>query len=172
MPFKNRTALMCATAVMASAGCGSSGTATLSTSDAAASGTVTSTPKRSSASLTSGELLAKGNAICQKLEHERAAYPIRTAADFARVGPAIAALDRAAAAKMAELTAPPSMSHDWTEIVSLNNMIATDAAKVAESAKASNPTEASRYLAESGPQQAQLSAIYKHDGFTACEDKS
>ena len=95
----------------------------------------------SSAALTRSELIARGDAICRRINAKIRATKVSTAQDYARVAPPLAAYEQTAVIEMRKLTPPASIANGWRQIVSGAQMLANGTTKLGEYAQTSNPFE-------------------------------
>jgi hypothetical protein len=122
-----------------------------------------------SKALSLSDLIARGDAICQRLNAEfSAAPPVRGPQDIARISPQRAAMERTVAAELSRLTPPSSITRDWQQIIAYRRMLAEDTIKLGEYAKANNIEGMRLVFYSSVSLQERLLATGKHDGFTNC----
>jgi hypothetical protein len=74
--------------------------------------------------LSRSELLAKGDAICYRLNARRSSLKLERPQDYERIVPPLAAYELAAANEMGQITPPASMANDWQEMVAGSHTIA------------------------------------------------
>jgi hypothetical protein len=98
----------------------------------------TSSSTESTGQLTRSQLIAKADAICQAVNAKRASITIKTAQDFARSVPKLAADEHAAVEEMRKLTPPASMTNSWRQIVDSAQTIAYVTGRYRTYAQASN----------------------------------
>jgi hypothetical protein len=118
-------AILTASALTA-AGCGESTKPTSQTTQAAvtAQTTANTTAAKPSGPLNRTELIAKGDAICYRLNARRSATTIGRPQDYERVVPALAAYELAAVNEMSQLTPPQSMKRYWQQMLTGSRAIA------------------------------------------------
>jgi hypothetical protein len=92
--------------------------------------------------LTRSELIARGDAICRRINAKISTITVSSAQDYARLAPPLAAYEQTAVAEMRKLTPPASMANDWKQIVTGAQMLADGTAKLGEYAQTSNPFQA------------------------------
>ncbi len=160
--------------VLAAAGCGSStkDSSATSTTTAATSTSATqqsaATSQPSGPQLTHAQLVAKGDAICYRLNARRASTTISTPGDYKRLVPALAAYELAGVAEMRKLNPPASMANSWKEIADSMETIAKLTGSVDTYQAASNDTEQHKLDA---PFTAALNTLVntaKREGFKDC----
>jgi hypothetical protein len=155
--------LLFTVSALATAGCGGSSTKTPSSGATQAASTSTGT-----APLTRGELIAKADAICYRVNTERASNRIRSNASIATSVPRVAAYEREAFAELSRLVPPASMASDWKQLVAAATALAADTKKVGEYAQAGNLNGAGGSLAASNLDIQKMLAVAHRDGFKDC----
>jgi hypothetical protein len=166
-----RLALLALTAIaLAASGCGGSSKTESTTTAASTTTPATTAAAKTEAgkSLTRTELIAEADTICARLNAKRAAYPIRTRQDYARVLPLLAAYDRAAAAEMSKLAPPASMANDWKLIVADTQTLADDTSRLSAYIASSNSQAGSALLSAVAKVDQQTLATAKYAGFKDC----
>lgn len=140
----NRTSLAAialATSTLAASSCGST---TKPTNQTTTSPISTQTPASNTTSskptgpLTRAQLIADGDTICYRLNTRRSTTRVARPQDYKRLIPALAAYELAGANEMNNLTPPPSMAHDWQQMITGARDIARATAKVHNYADANN----------------------------------
>ncbi len=89
-----------------------------------------SAPSKRTPPLTRAQLIAKGDAICYRLNARRASTRIDRPADYERLVPALAAYELAGASEMSTLTPPPALAQDWRRMVEGARTIAQATARI------------------------------------------
>lgn len=168
-------ALVLVTAALAASGCGGSGKATGQTGSPPSVGS--SSAKRSpsptassspTAPLTRAELIAKGDAICWRVNARRVSTKVSSPADYERLVPPLAAYELAAAAEMRRLTPPASMAKAWEQITSATQTIAEVTGTYREYSKASNEKLVHHLDAILATAIHQMVTAAKREGFKNC----
>lgn len=118
--------------------------------------------------LSRGELVARGDAICSKVNAKRESLKYRSINDYSTLLPVLAAYERTAADELGKLTAPQSMANDWQQIVTTSQLIAGDIARVAQFSDAHNLAAANRLIAAATVAQRQMAVVASRNGFKAC----
>jgi hypothetical protein len=160
-----------AAAVFTASGCGEA--AKKSSNPAAAASATPSTTQATTANsqraLTSAALISQADAICYQVNAKRASSVITSKRDMVRILPKLAAYERAAVARMANLIPPVSMANDWKLILVNANAVAQETATLAQYAN-TNP-----HILSGAPAiktivkaQEQLTQTARRDGFKDC----
>jgi hypothetical protein len=146
---RSRTGLALVTAALSLGGCGSS-----------------------SHSLTRAQLIAKGDAICSRVDAESGSFTIRTDHDHALYLPALAAYEQAASSEMRALVPPDSMANDWRQIVADAQAVADSMTRVGEYAQSHKPSAAPKALyAPAATAVQDMLTVAQRDGFKACAQR-
>jgi hypothetical protein len=128
----------------------------------------------SSGSLTRSELIARGDAICRRINAKLRATTVTSARDYARLAPPLAAYEQAAVAEMRKLTPPASMANGWNQVVSGAQMLADGTAKLGQYAQRSNPFQAHQTpsvhaaFVATAEGMRQMVAAAQREGFNDC----
>lgn len=179
------TALALAAAGLAASGCGgsSSKTGSISTSADATTGTATSasapatttTPViiakvkvASGKPLTRAQWIAKGDAICARVNAELETVSSKTIAELRRTLPQSAAYERVAVAELAKLVPPTAMVNDWQQFLTDTLQSAEDAVKLGESVGPGQDVLKSPLATTIRAVREQMTKVAKRDGFKAC----
>jgi hypothetical protein len=121
----------------------------------------------SSKSLTRLELVARGDAVCRRVNAKLAATTIRSKRDYAR----LAVYEQAAVAEMRKLTPPASMANGWRQVVTGAQTLANATAKIGEYSLADafrgTPATRSAYTAAAEGTR-QMVAAAQREGFKDC----
>jgi hypothetical protein len=117
--------------------------------------------------LTRGELIARADLICRRVNAKRAATRIANAGDYARLIPPLAEYLLAAVAEMRKLTPPASMESGWNQIVAYAQESAHSVAEFGQYAKANKLNSISMSGAGVRANERML-AIAKREGFDDC----
>jgi hypothetical protein len=116
--------------------------------------------------LTRSELIARGDAICRRINAQLNA--IRSAKDYARLG----AYEQAAVVEMRRLTPPSSMASDWGQVVSGAQARADATAKIGtyppEGAFATRKPAVRAAYAAAGTGMQQMVTAARREGFKDC----
>jgi hypothetical protein len=114
------------------------------------------------------ELIAKADLICRRVNAKRARTKYASAADYARLVPALAEYQQAAVAAMRELVAPASMRSSWNQMVSDAQQFADSVVKFGEYAKANKLREVTSVSIAGMKANERLMALAKRKGFVDC----
>ena len=148
-----RLAALAFSAMLVFAGCGGS--------------SASKTSKGESASMTSGQFIAKADTICARFKNKVA--PLHNT-NLAIVAPQLVAVERGALLELNKLTPPSSMAEDWKQILADQQQITEDTTKLGEYGKANN-VSAERTLFYTGEKiQQQMTATAAQDGLKNCAD--
>jgi hypothetical protein len=145
-----RLAALALTTALATTGCGSSSTSSSSSSSSA---------------MTREQFMAGAETICARLDAH--IKPLHNT-NFAQVAPVIVGYERAALIDMQRLTPPASLAEDWKQIVTDEQMIAEDTAKLGEYSKANNTSATLTIFHTAEKLQQQMLATATRDGFREC----
>ena len=173
-PRRYLAALGLATVALATVGCGgSSKTTSTATNSAAAtsptSGSATATTGAPQGpALTRTVWLAKGNAICRRIETRLASTTVHNTSELEAVMPALATFEQAAVTRLEALTPPASYSGDWQQIVASLKTLAQDTANEAKDAQSGQLRLATSEIIAHKPAELQASSIAARDGLAAC----
>jgi hypothetical protein len=120
--------------------------------------------------LARGVLIARADAICARVRNRLQSNKFHTQAQISRLGPKIAAYERAAAAELRKLVPPSALASDFEQIVKGTETLASDAALIGKYAKLHQlETIAGRAIvAQSGKHGVVESEIARRDGFVTC----
>lgn len=178
MFYARLAALALAATSLAAIGCGGSSKvgstnasqATASTTSSATSvASTTGTVKAASGtSLGYSQWIAKGDAICARLNAQLTASPVKAIQEFARALPQAAAYERIEYAQLAKLVPPPSKAADWQQFLTDTRLWAEDSAKLGEIAQAHKFSIGMQLVSKSRSLHEQLAKIAKQDGFKTC----
>jgi hypothetical protein len=160
MAPKRLAVCVLASAALAASGCGSSKS---SSNDNSVSGTTASANR-----LTRSELIAKGDAICARVNQRVFSNPARTTADLVRLTPRLSEYELAAAREMEKLNPPTSLLSDWQQIVAASKTLAEHTGELGEQVAKKNTVAARATLSTDATLQSELFAIAKRDGFKVC----
>jgi hypothetical protein len=174
--FRTHLAVLAATSALALVVFGCGGSSKSSTSKTASSSTQASTGSEASGggspaptgTLTPAQLIAKGNAICYRLNARRSSIVVATPHDYERLVPPLAAYELASAAEMSKLTPPPSMAADWRRIVAGSRLIALATGRFRKSADAGNAAKSRPLDAMLTKGIDELTSAAKHAGLSEC----
>ena len=122
--------------------------------------------------LSRAELIAKGDVICASVHTNYHANGYSTPQSIARLAPRVAAYEQAGVTEMRKLIPPPSMVHDWQQIINGDQAVAVATAKFGQDAKENNLKAATPLIAAIRRPQEQALAIAKRDGFKNCSQAS
>jgi hypothetical protein len=172
-----------ATTLMA-AGCGGSSKAGETSTSAATTPTTTAAGTTAAANtapvptvtvkiasgkpLTRAQWIAKGDAICARLNRELDAISVKTAAELPRVLPQEAAYERAEVAQLATLVSPASSAKDWQEFLNATLQWAEGSAKLAEYGRFGDAITRTPLAATVIGIHEHVMKIAKRNGFRAC----
>jgi hypothetical protein len=159
-------ALTLVAAALAASGCGGSSKGTATATSASAASQTSSAA--SSKPLTRSELIARGDAICYRLNAKRASLTINRPQDYERLVPPLATYELAAAAEMGRLTPPTSMARDWQQMVSGARTVAQATGRFHTYAEASTGKIARTIDLVLGKGIDELVHAAKHAGFKDC----
>jgi hypothetical protein len=120
--------------------------------------------------LTRAQLLAKGDAICRRLNKRFSSITVKNQQQLIRVLPRLAAYEQQALTELSKLIPPASMENDWKMIVSGAQSVADTTAKLGEAAKAKDVKTTHALLSEIGKMEQRTIAIAKRNGFKACSE--
>jgi hypothetical protein len=129
---------------------------------------VTSESSTSSGSLTRAQLIARGNAICYRLNARRSSTRISRPQDYERLVPVLAAYELAAATEMSKLTPPASMARDWRQMIAGSRTIAEVTGHFQRYSEAGNEKKSRPLDAILGKAIEELTSAAKHAGFKDC----
>jgi hypothetical protein len=152
---------------LVASGCGGSSKGA-STAASAANAAVASGAKPSGKPLSRLELIARGDAICYRLNARRSSSTMSRPQDYERIVPALAAYELAATTEMAQLVPPASMAHDWQRMVAGSRTIAETTGRFHTYAEASGNKFAHEMDLVLGKGIDELTQAAKHAGFKDC----
>jgi hypothetical protein len=114
--------------------------------------------------------MAQADGICQRLNATFAATKPKSQSmqAIARLAPGRAELERQAVAQLGKLMPPPSLAHDWQQIVSHRLTLALELVKLGQKAKANNAVAIAALTKSKQSVHGKLLAIAEHDGFKQC----
>ncbi|MGI8557746.1 MAG: hypothetical protein ACR2ND_05480 [Solirubrobacteraceae bacterium] len=139
--------LLALVAATAAAGCGSSSTSPLSKS----------------------ELVAKGDAICKRVNDGiRNVGPTNTAADVAKVAPKVYALEQQGVNDLRKLTPPGAVASDYTSFLDKTQVLTDDANKIGAAAKTNDKKTAQTIASEAASASASATSSASKLGFKDC----
>jgi hypothetical protein len=176
-------ALVLVVTALSIAGCGGSGKASSSSSsasstDAGSTGAGTaSTAATAPASptiasgtpLSRSRLIAKADAICQRLSAELSASPtISTKQELIAAASRRTALEQAALAELSKLTPPGSMAHDYQQLLAGRQTVIEDLKKLGEDTATGNTRAEDAVYASSASVIRQMAATAQRNGFKYC----
>jgi hypothetical protein len=118
--------------------------------------------------LTRAELLARGDAVCYRLNTRRQSTLIARPSDYERQAPALAAYELTGATELGELTPPASMAQSWQHIVAGARTVATVTGRFPHFAQASSDAIGHRYDAILGKAIDEMVNAAKRSGFKEC----
>lgn len=160
---------------LVASGCGSTKSASTSSaaSSTAAAATVPAvitTPATLAAGkpLTSGQLIAQGDAICASTLTKLTSMSARSTGEFVRFLPQAAIYLGTEAESLSKLVPPPSMSHDWTQIVNDIHFASEYVNRVAQYAREKQEMAVRQLYAKANELNTQAKAIAKREGFQRC----
>jgi hypothetical protein len=165
------TVLAFAATTLVAAGCGNSTSTTTSTTTAStsseqpsslASNTTQTSP------LTRTELIAKADAICQRISTRRNLLKFGRSASLAVILPQLAAYQQALATELSKLTPPTSMTGTWTQILADARTLASSTAELNQYAQTNNAKAGRPLPAIFAHARLELRATSKSVGLTAC----
>jgi hypothetical protein len=148
------------------AGCG--GSSKSSSHPASAQSSTSAAVTAPAGALTRAQLIARGNAICYRLNVRRTSITIRKRQDYEALVPALAGEELAAAVEMGKLTPPPSMAHDWQQMITGAHTIGEVTGHFRTYAEASNEKLARPFDPILTKGIDQLVGAAKHAGFKEC----
>jgi hypothetical protein len=143
-------------------GCGQSSRATASPATAS-----TSTSK----SPADAQLIARADAICKRLSDEiKATLPGKRDSNLELGRNALqhAALERKAASTLGKLTPPPSLAHDWAQILAYSRRLSSGLVTLSRYWKLDEKQGISAVAASKNQIHLKLSALASRDGFKDC----
>lgn len=120
------------------------------------------------ASLTRSQLIAKADAICQRLQTTLESNNVGTSQDIGRVAPELASTERAALAELRKLTPPSELAGDWREILAGARSLAESTERLGEYARQNKYSSARRFIVSAEAVHHQMTAITTQDGFHDC----
>jgi hypothetical protein len=173
-------ALALAAIALAATGCG--GSSKSATGNAAATTPSTArtapTPTRpahtialaTGTPLTRARWIAKGDAICARVNREVAGTPANSVSDYARLLPQIAAYYSKEATDLSKLVPPTSMAHDGEQIVNGLQLLSEYLSKSGQAFQAGNVSAGSQLFRTALTIQEQPIAVAERDGFKKCTD--
>jgi hypothetical protein len=158
------------------AGCGG-GSTPAHTATSARSATVAKA-SGSKASLTRDQLIAAAEPICRRLDRALSATEnAKPSADanarmreIVRIDPSHAVLEQKVATELAKLSPPPSLAHDWAQIVSYRSRLAGELARLARAAARKDTTEVNGLAKSKKEVHVLLRKLATRDGFKECGD--
>lgn len=156
---------------LAVGGCGGSAKSSNQQTSAQTAGKQTNVANQSgvpSGPLTRAQLIARGDAICYRLNVRRASTRIGKPQDYERLIPQLAAYELAAANEMGEITPPASMAHDWQQMVAGSHTIAEVTGHFHRYVDATNDKKALPFDIILGKGIDQLTKAAKRAGFKEC----
>jgi hypothetical protein len=171
--------LMLAATTLAVCGCGgasktetTASTTTPAQSTTQAQTTAATTPKeiqvKTGSPLTRATWIAKGDAICMRINAKLAVTNNSTEQDLARNLPVAARYDRLEAAELSKLVPPAPMASDWSKVLKDLQKFATYTTTVAGYARANRFPEATPIVDAGNAVQKELTVIAARDGFKEC----
>jgi hypothetical protein len=169
-------ALALASCALVASGCGSSAksarratSSTASSSNASSKvSSVSGKSSKPSGPLTHAQLIAKGDAICYRVNARRQSLSYGTPKEYEQVVPPLAAYELRAANEMGELAAPHTLSDAWRKIVLGSRTIAEVTGRFPHFSEASNATLSHRYRVLLSKTIADVTSTAKHAGFKEC----
>jgi hypothetical protein len=176
-------ALALATTMLVTAGCGNSSksepTTTVASTTPSTTATTTTTTSTAPAKvvavkvakgrpLTRGEWIAKGDAICARLNAQLAATKVKTPADFARALPQAASYEHAELIQLATLVPPVSKAKDWQEFLLGTQQWSENSAELGQVAQSPKFTLTGQLVITTKKIHEVLANLAKHDGFKEC----
>jgi len=186
----NLAALALCAAALIVAGCGKSEStsSTVATTTATTSSAATSTPSSTSTSdagssalppeapvkvatgtpLTSAQLIAQGDAICQRANKLVDTVDVSNRSEIYGSFARAEVYEAAEASELAKLVPPASMAHDWEQIISGFHRYVEYAKVVARDAQAKNLKALGVLIKPAEAVHERLNAIALHDGFKYC----
>jgi len=125
------------------------------------------------------QLIAQADPICKQTNVKRLTINktigevrtlagARTLRTIARAMPGLAANEHQAVARLRTLTAPPSLSKDWQEILAGMQQLANNTGKLGVYARSKNVKGLEKVLASSQQLRLQLINVGTRDGFAHC----
>jgi hypothetical protein len=169
MPSTRLAALALSALTLAASGCGGSAkSSSQTTSPASAVSTTANESATPSGPLTRAQLIAKGDAICYRLNTRRSSTRINTPQAYERLVPPLAAFELAGAAEMGKLIPPPSMAHAWQQMVAGARTIAEVTGRYRRYADASSHKLSRPLDAILGKAINELVVTAKREGFNDC----
>lgn len=119
--------------------------------------------------LTQTVWIARGDAVCARLNRELETITVKRARELPRVLPQEAAYERAAVAELAKLVPPAARTHDWQSYLVATLQLAEGSDRLAAefSSLGDNVLKAPLAVALITARQ-HLNAIARHDGFKDC----
>jgi hypothetical protein len=118
--------------------------------------------------LSRSQWIARGDAICAKLNGELSKLPTSKISELPRVLPHAAALERVEVGQLAKLVPPASRTHDWERFLTDTLQWAEGSAKLAGYAKLGEAITASPVATATLAIHNQLTKLAKRDGFKDC----
>jgi hypothetical protein len=144
-------------ALLAAAGCGSSGSS-------------------NGAPASKARFIARADAICKPLNARRSAAntevgPVTSTATLpkvAQIAPFLAAFERNAVVELRRLTAPAALAGSWRRILAGTQLLAEDSVRLGEQAKAGDLKAVKDTIHRSQQRERELIAIAAPAGFAHC----
>jgi hypothetical protein len=118
--------------------------------------------------LSRAQWIARGDAICARLNRELDAISVKVAAELPRVLPQEAAYERAEVAQLATLVPPASSANDWQEFLNATLQWAEGSAKLAEYGRFGDAITRTPLAATVIAVHEHVLRIAKRNGFKAC----
>jgi hypothetical protein len=177
--------LVLATTALAASGCGGSSITTTTTdasTTAAPPTTSTATTTAATATapkvavvtlaagkpLTRAQWIARGEAICARLNAQLAANTVKSTSEFARVLPLAAADERTEFTALVKLVPPPSDAKAWQRFLTDTEQWAENSSKLAQSETPGQFTLKVPLVTSTKDLHERLAAIAKRAGFKEC----
>jgi hypothetical protein len=122
----------------------------------------------SNKALSHGELVAKANSICKRLNTQHKSINIRTQEEYIRLLKTTAAEDQIAFTELAKLTPPTSLASDWKQFVADGRALAQDATQLATYLTTYNRRSASMVNRSTSVVMQAIHTTAERDGLTEC----
>lgn len=118
--------------------------------------------------LTRAALIAKGDAICTRIDAQLEAAKNSTEQDLARDLPLAATADQQEAAELSKLVPPTAIAKDWSEILNDIQAFSVYTAKAAGYAETGKFPEATSLVVAGNAVQKKFTILARRDGFKVC----
>lgn len=167
-PMRFVSLVAIAGALLVIGGCGGSAKPQSGTAAPASAQSPISETAKPTALLTRAQLIAKGDAICYRLNVRRSATRIERPQDYETLFPALAAYELTGATEMSNLTPPTSMARDWQQMIAGARNVARATAMVHTDSEARSKAFSERVEPVLFAGIKQLTAAARRAGFKEC----